>query len=52
MNTIESVENIVADFVKERYGKDASSENIRDAAVQILRERQKDGKPKINTSYE
>ena len=52
MNRIESVENIVADFVKERYGKDASSENIRDTAVQILRERQEDGKPKINTSYE
>lgn len=52
MNTIESVENIVADFVKERYGKDASSENIRDAAVQMLREKQEDGKPKINTSYE
>jgi translation elongation factor P/translation initiation factor 5A len=51
MNRIESVENIVADFVKERYGKDASSENIRDAAIQMLRERQEDGKPKINTSY-
>ena len=51
MNTIESVENIVADFVEERYGKDAGSENIREAAIEMLRKRQKDGKPKVNTSY-
>ena len=51
MNTIESVENILADFIKERYGKDASSENIRDEAIQMLRDIQASEKPKINTSY-
>ena len=51
MNRRERVETMVADFVKENYGKDASSEDIRDMATKILRERQASRQPKINTSY-
>jgi len=51
MNRRERVETMVADFVKENYGKDASSEDIRDMATKILRERQARRQPKINTSY-
>ncbi len=52
MNRREDVEDLVALLAQERYGKDASAEEIRDMTSMILRERQKDGKPKINTSYE
>jgi len=51
MNRRERVETMVADFVKENYGKDASSEDIRDMATKILRERQASRQSKINTSY-
>ena len=52
MNRREDVEDLVALLAQERYGKDVSAEEIRDMTSMILRERQKDGKPKINTSYE
>ncbi len=52
MNRREDVEDLVALLAQERYGKDASAEEIRDMTSMILRERQADRQPKINTSYE
>jgi len=51
MNRREDVEDLVALLAQERYGKDASAEEIRDMTSMILRERQADRQPKINTSY-
>jgi len=51
MNRREDVEDLVALMAKEKYGKDASAEDIIDMTAQYLRQRQQDNKPKINTSY-
>jgi hypothetical protein len=51
MNRREDVEDLVALLAQERYGKDASAEEIRDMTSMILRERQADRQPKVNTSY-